>query len=895
MRDRTRQRVRGIELEPEKPALPTLGPVNAPILVVCDVPTQAAWKREAPIEGPQMQLFAKTVRTFGFQRDNFRFVAPCPPFPNEVAGSAKRESDFIAEYRDTLLHIIHRHDPKLVVYLGATAGRQLAGRQIKITRVRGQVHQYEAVKCPVLAMLSTGHVLRQRAYLPIFETDAKALRAMADNDYDPNGLELATDHEVDYRWCMDLSFLLAMRPPSIAVDSETTGLRWYDKKVVPLTVQITWEAGKSIVVPVDRRYYPKLSCRAFARVKAQLKELLEDPEIAKAGYNLKYDAHILREGLGIQLKGQLFDTMILAFAADDNMQEKSLDECVRRWVPAMAGYADKFNAETDKGNMRAVPHDQMLQYAGGDTDATFRLAKVLVPEIEADEKQWQVFSRVQMPAINAFQDYVEPQGLGVDTEELLNLQKALDKRSRELYDELIAMVPSAIKRRHVEKGLKFSRADFVRDILFSREGFRLKPRVFTKSTMNLPPKERVASTSAKDHLPYFEDEPFVAMYMEYTRLEKMRGTYVGLPFDPKKEGPSGFWKYIVNGKVHPSYMLHRTVTGRTASADPNGQNFPKRGPLAKAYRKIFKAPPGWVLLEADLSQAELRIAAWMAGERNMLEIYRMGGDIHSATAAEIIGIEYEDFLARAKDTTPLMECLDEFEGAQSWLNQQKREEREVISIAKFLKAMRQQAKAVNFGFLYGMGWRKFMSYAKTDYGVTFTEEQAKAVRSMFFRKYPRLAVWHETMRGFAHEHGYVRALHGALRRLPDIYSDDEGIASGAQRNAINSPVQRFASDLGLIALIRICRDMPKDILKPVAFIHDALIFLVPEERAEELAGNVKWYMETPPLEEWFGIKAPLPITAEPDLGPDLSAMEERPDIPAVRPKWAQPHRDRALA
>lgn len=244
------------------------------------------------------------------------------------------------------------------------------------------------------------------------------------------------------------------------------------------------------------------------------------------------------------------------------------------------------------------------------------------------------------------------------------------------------MVPNTTKRRHtninkktgVDDGLKFSRPAFVQDILFSEEGFNLEPRVFTKSTKNLPNVEdRVPSTSAKDHLPYFAEIPFVASYMDFTRLQKLRGTYVGTPHVPEwhevlqgedgtlvqrrhpEEPATGFWKYIDNGKIHPSFLLHRTVTGRTASASPNAQNFPKRGKgnmkeVVKAFRRVFRAPPGYKLLEADLSQAELRVAAWMANEHTMIDLYRNGADVHAATAARTMGLTIEQFNALDEET-----------------------------------------------------------------------------------------------------------------------------------------------------------------------------------------------------------------------------------------------------
>lgn len=205
------------------------------------------------------------------------------------------------------------------------------------------------------------------------------------------------------------------------------------------------------------------------------------------------------------------------------------------------------------------------------------------------------------------------------------------------------------------------RMDFVRDILFTKEGFNLTPKVFTKSTMKLPPKDRFPSTSAKDHLPYFDDVPFVAKLMDYQRLTKLRGTYVGRPAIIGSEGQiveeaTGFWQYILNNKIHPSFLMHRTVTGRTASSDPNAQNFPKRArsaslkELVKALRRIFVAPPGWKLIECDLSQIELRIAAWMANERTMIDLYCNGADIHASTAARSMGMSLEAFLQLDKET-----------------------------------------------------------------------------------------------------------------------------------------------------------------------------------------------------------------------------------------------------
>jgi len=301
------------------------------------------------------------------------------------------------------------------------------------------------------------------------------------------------------------------------------------------------------------------------------------------------------------------------------------------------------------------------------------------------------------------------------------------------------------------------------------------------------------------------------------------------------------------------------------SRDPNGQNIPKRGDtprlkvLVKAYRRCFKARPGYMLIEGDLSQAELRLVAWMASEQMMLAIYRRGGDIHSATAAKTMGMA--------------LELFNQLESVEKGEN-------------------RFRAKAVNFGFIYGMWWRRFQSYAKTDYGIDLTESESEQMRLDFFELYNGLEGWHGKMKDFASTHGFVRSIHGALRRLPAVWSDDKGVRQEAQRQAINSPIQRFASDLGLIGMNRLAEACPWDDIRPVGFIHDAVIVEAKEDRIVEAMQALKWYLQTPPLEQMFGITPPLPLLSDVSMGPNLADMDEmngedgRLDIQAIRPDWA---------
>jgi DNA polymerase I-like protein with 3'-5' exonuclease and polymerase domains len=720
--------------------------------------------------------------------------------------------------------------------------------------------------------------------------------------------------------------LIDLQPDCITLDTETIGFEWAHGEPRILTLQLSYKKGHALIVPLSIDYFnnpklrgksskdlPTLDFAILAKLKMQLNQLLGDPECRIVGHNLKFDVHHLRNH-GINVSNWYADTMQLAFAVDENMERKSLDECTRRWVPEMAGYADAFNsAEVHHGKSRMdlVPHDQMIRYAGGDTDACFRLMIALAKECKKDERQWNAFLHVQMAGLRAFVN-MEATGIGIDVPALEDLGADYSVREKVAYDELLqiaAQKAPAVMRRHEDKGLSFSRDSFVADLLFSKDGFGLEPVVFTKGSSGGKKSERIPSVSSKQHLPFFDHVPFVAKLIEYKKLQKMRSTYIGerggveyqvvkrlkngrlplavekllaasyitLPpnnepvddslapqgelinvgtlrvdekgqvFKAKEKPASGFWQYLQGGRVHPSFRLDNTVTGRTSSQNPNAQNFPKRGQTAKDFRRIFIPTDGFVFIEADLSQAELRIAAWMANDKKMLKIYQEGGDIHTATAAGVMNIPIE---------------------------QVKKEDR-------------QKAKAINFGFLYGMWWTKFMDYAKTDYGVTFTPKQAEAIRTRFFTLYPSLENWHKKMKAFVRQHGYVRALHGALRRLPSINSSEDKVKQETERQAVNSPVQRFASDLGVLALARFDRDCPRDRMRAVAFIHDAVVIEARKDSVDEAASALKWYMQNNPLEELFGITPPLPIASDVSIGDTLAALNERPDVHAIRPSWAK--------
>lgn len=186
-----------------------------------------------------------------------------------------------------------------------------------------------------------------------------------------------------------------------------------------------------------------------------------------------------------------------------------------------------------------------------------------------------------------------------------------------------------------------------------------------------------------------------------------------------------------------------------------------------------------------------------------------------------------------------------------------------------------------------MGAKKFRSFAKTDYGITYSEQESYRTRDRFFETYSGLVAWHDRARQEVRANGFVRALHGAIRHLPSIYSNDPAMVASAERMAINSPVQRFGSDLGLMAMVRFSAQADPNLFRITGFVHDALVMEVRDGHEQEGIEALIWAMGTPMLEEWFGIRAPLPILADAEIGLNGGELLEFSDLPDPdqRPDW----------
>lgn len=273
-------------------------------------------------------------------------------------------------------------------------------------------------------------------------------------------------------------------------------------------------------------------------------------------------------------------------------------------------------------------------------------------------------------------------------------------------------------------------------------------------------------------------------------------------------------------RIHPNFNLTNVVSGRTSCNSPNLQQVPR----TKDIRGLFSGSPGMILFEADYSQLELRIAAHYSNDQTMLRIYNENGDIHTETAR---------LFTNGREPT---------------------------------KEERNKAKAVNFGFLYGMQAKKFVEYALNSYGQTFTLQEATHVRELFFAKYSRLLPWHKEQEYLCEMQSGVSNLFGRFRRLPDIHSSNKWERAGAARRAINTPVQGSGSDLLISAVTQINKEL-KGIAWVGATVHDSIIGECRIEDRDFVDATIRRIMAHPKVLDDFGVTLKVPLDVDIGWGP----------------------------
>jgi DNA polymerase I-like protein with 3'-5' exonuclease and polymerase domains len=637
-----------------------------------------------------------------------------------------------------------------------------------------------------------------------------------------------------------------------SVDLETLSLDPFAKGVFIVSIQVTTKVGETTVIRFSGPDDPLQPARRIAHGKwqivnktlhRQIQWLLTTDRVKVNGANLKYDQMWMYEHWGLYNTNQKFDTTIVGSIMNEN-RSNSLNTHAKIYTP-IGGYDDAFNDKYDKGRMDLVPNDDFLIYAGGDTDACHRVMLNLRSKLIEDKRATRHYANLLMPATRCFEK-MERAGVFMDQDYFVELGKELEDKKQKCSDEALGLMPKKLYYKHATNP-KLTRAAFISDYMFGAQGLNLEPFVTTSKSD--------APSTAMDHLKMFADHPeagpFVQLLQEFKDIEKTLGTYV-----------NGFLKHVRDdGLIHPSAMMFKgsyegdsggdggTNTGRLSFRDPAMQTLPKHTKWAKALRKGYPAPPGFVCVDLDFSQGELRIAACLANEKNMIQSYLDGVDLHALTGGTLNGYSMEE-MERMKEAGDGL-----------------------------YKRLRQGGKAGNFGLLYGMGAEGFVAYALSTYGVVLELKQAQGQRNKFFETYPGLTLWHTKQKNLAYEYERIYSPLGRVRHLPLIRSPNKGVSSKAQRQSINSPVQATLSDMALLAMVGFDKkysfNQPTwpDECRCVMMTHDSLTWYVKEDKVDLWVPRIIECMEDLPLKS-FGWEPQLPFPVDWEMGPNLAEMVE---------------------
>jgi DNA polymerase-1 len=554
------------------------------------------------------------------------------------------------------------------------------------------------------------------------------------------------ENETDARKILD--FFLTKE--ILSLDTETTSTNPIDAELVGLSFSVEEKKAFYVAVP-DNREEAKKIVNIF-------KPLYENPEILKIGQNLKYDLEVLHN-YGVSLAGPMFDTMIAHYLIQPELRH-NMDYMAETLLHYRTIHIEELIGERGRNqrNMRDLKPAEVYEYAAEDADITLRLYNVLLPKLKECGAE-QLFYEIEMPLMPVLAE-MELNGIRIDTDSLAETSSILTSRMRQLETQIYEAAGEEFN---------ISSPKQVGEILFGKMKIVDKPKK-TKTGQYVTSEEVLQQLRHKN--------PIVDDILAHRGLKKLLGTYVDAL--PK----------LINrrtGHIHTSFNQAVTSTGRLSSSDPNLQNIPVRGEDGKEIRRCFIPEEGCLFFSADYSQIELRVMAHLSGDENMAEAFRLGHDIHAATAAKI----YKE------------------------------------DIADVTRDQRTKAKRANFGIIYGI----------TVFGLAerldISRAEAAQLIDGYFASFPKVAQYMEQSKETARAKGYAETFFHRRRYLPDINSHNATVRNFAERNAINAPIQGSAADIIKIAMVRISRRFKAEGIKSkmILQVHDELNFsVIPEEK-----------------------------------------------------------------
>ena len=605
-------------------------------------------------------------------------------------------------------------------------------------------------------------------------------------------LELFKYNLVDNDKKFDNFFKKLLAQKEFAFDTETANFNPVTAEL--LGISFSWEAGEAYYLEIktkkskiknDLFNYNKNDNQEDNLWLEKLKPIFKDEKIKKYGHNIKYDIEVMAS-LGINVKGVAADSMVASYLLNPGSRQHNLDAVTfNEFNHQKITKEDLLGKGKDKIAFSEVPIEKLYNYSCEDADFTNRLVEKLLPQLKK-QKLIKLFNEIEMPLALVLA-IMETNGIKIDKKFLAEMSKTVNKK-----------ISSLTKKIHELAGLEFNinSTQQLREVLFEKLAI---------PAMGISKNKTGLSTGADELAKLRGQHPIIELIQEHREVVKLSTTYIeALP-------------KLVNektGRLHTSFNQTVTATGRLSSTEPNMQNIPVRTELGREIRKAFIAGKGFKLLSLDYSQIELRLAAHMSGDKKMIEAFKKGEDIHSATAAEI--------------------------------NQ--------VALGEVTPRMRREAKAVNFGILYGQGPHGLSQGADIPYA------RAKEFIDKYFVSYKGIKKFVDSTIEMAREKGYTETLFQRRRILPEINSSVIQVRKAAERMAINTPIQGTAADIIKVAMVRIQglidKNYQADEIKMLLQVHDELVFEVKEGLVKKTAGEIKEIMEN-----IMKLKVPLGIDA----------------------------------
>ena len=585
----------------------------------------------------------------------------------------------------------------------------------------------------------------------------------------------------------------------LSIDTETTGLHIVDSDIVGISM--SYEYGKACYIPINHSSGENLEqddlftepvqddVQSFEQIPVDkvveiLKPILLDSSILKVGQNIKYDISILKK-IGLDIK-PFDDTMLLSCCVDSGRAKHNMNDLAKRYLDHDC---IKFEDVCGKGKKQILfsqaDIEKATDYACEDADITLRLHKLLKNQIVVNSVV-SVYENLERPLIPVIAN-MENSGIKVDREKLILLSKEFGKKIE------------TTKQKVLDIAIKHGMDDF--NVASPKQ---LSELLFKKMGISGGKKTKLGgySTSSDVLESIYDEDPIIEDILRYRQYSKLKSTYT----DALQNQIS-----LKTNRVHTSFNMAGTTTGRLSSSDPNLQNIPVKGIDGKKIRECFVADKGKVFLSLDYSQIELRLVAHISGDEEMIKIFNDGGDIHTSTAKSMFGVDEVD------------------------------------------SDMRRRAKVINFGIIYGVSPHGLSRQA----GCSRT--QAKDFIDSYFKAFPGIRMYMENTKQYSDEKGYVETIFGRKIHLPDASSNNSALRGHAHRQAINSPIQGTSADIIKNAMIKIYNEIHnKEDIKLLLQVHDELIFEVDEDKVENYQDKIKTIMENSHT-DWLYLSVPLVV------------------------------------